>query len=346
LFLRKTYFGFSVLWIAVIMSASFTIAAQATNIEAVKTEDSGTLPLVAVHVSEYTKAVWLNESIAVVADSEWDIHGGPDADLNYVATQTLDGDPDTQWLTDNDKYDSSGLPLAGPINITYAFPVVQEINAVGMTQTSWTGDEYKSKDYEIWISPDGTSWIKVANNTLPNTDLAYQATTFAATNATKVRITITSVYENQKSHAGGLTEFKAVTTDGKTLPSEYGTIYQPILECFSLYTNYCDDPNRTMSQAIDFAYSMEGLVNIYSHFRSGNDKRRAFYIEYSKTKDDVWFTSSEEIYNWWTRRNMTNITPTYELGVPKKIKVTVSGFADVGPFALNVKIPWTYQTLH
>jgi hypothetical protein len=114
--------------------------------------------------------------------------------------------------------------------------------------------------------------------------------------------------------------------------------YQPILECYSLYTNNCDNPNDTMSKAIDLTYSLEGLINIYNHFRAGNLQRRAFYIEYSRTKPDVWLTDCQDIYDWWLRRSQVSIRPTYDQG-SSKVTVAVSGPEDSGPFALNIKKP-------
>jgi hypothetical protein len=626
-----------------------------------------------------------SETVNVVADSEWDLASGPGADPRYVANKTLDGDPNTQWFTDNNVYDTNGLPVNGPINITYTFETVHEINKTTLIQTSWTGLEYKTKDYDVWVSPDGTSWNKVAQNTLPNASSAAQDTTFAPVNAKKVRITITSVWEPQVSHAAGLTEFKAFTTTGESLPAgpsaeykfwlsdemglkclptnydsarpelggqgwwdswsnvgisgrgvlvettvdhplvscipkgrrllwilastynqcprdsnthfawatmstgatvlatfewtgavgatsdgyrdipliayknygsgyfiyhselaplagwggfgvdtftysffktaiewafqansvplvrlapweypmkaafimrldcdggiapimdyvaidearnvhgefyvvtndaassvpdpagllteaeshgaiigshssyhtgpdsenyanavnnintslnqleawlghrpdvwvspmyqavaeqslqainacglvsageqgvgpfphfalsmetqglHYGFLelplleyfsdrtqdYQPILECIIPFYSGCIDPNGTMANAIDLAYNLEGLINIYDHFR-GDLEMRAFYIEYSQSKPDVWFTNSQDIYGWWLRRSQISIAPTYEHGFTNKIDVAVSGHADSGPFALNIKIPWQYQTM-
>jgi hypothetical protein len=619
---------------------------------------------------------------SVAADSTWDWPITPGGDPRYVPEKTLDGDPNSQWFTDNYVYDSNGLPNPVPININYTFTNIHQINMVELTQTCWTGGgglEYKTKNYEIWVSSDGSSWTKVAQNTLPGTHSAVQQNTFSPISAKKIRITITSVWESQVSHAAGLAEFKAYTTGGESIPGPpkftnwlsnemgidnlltyheptnpklggqdwwnswsyvgtsgrgvlvqsgvshrlvdhvpkgrrllwilpqtynsrpsgstqhfawatestgatvlatfewtgsvtwtsegyrdipliaykyYGSgcfIYhsefsplagyggfsvdsftyaffrkaiewafeannvplirlapwpypskaafiirldgdggpsdimsyvaideardvhgeyyivtntvsdpslltnaashgaiigshstyhtgpdsegysaafnniegslddleswlgnrpriwvspyydaiteqafqvieatglvsageqgvgphphfamsmetegkhynfielptleyfsdvmldnQPILECdVPFYTN-CNDPNGTMAKAIDFSYSMEGLIDIYAHFRSTSTIRRAFYIEYSKTKPDVWFTGSEDIYNWMLRRNHTSIAPTYESGSPDRINVAVSGPTDPGPFALDVTVPWSYETV-
>jgi hypothetical protein len=615
--------------------------------------------------------------VSAVADSTW----GP----AYVASNTLDSDPNTQWFMQNDKYSSStGLPITVPINITYTFDDPQEINKIELTQTHWTGNNYKTKNFDIWVSADGTAWNRVAQGQLPNTDSVAQNTTFSAVTAKKVKISVTSVWVSQAANTGGLADFKAFTTSGGRIPpptippkytfwlsqemgleclptyyettvpggrwnswsnigpsgkgvlvetttghrlvdhipkgrrllwiapssydvcpssdtqthfawatksigatvlgtfewtgsvdktsagyynipliaynnygsgcfiyhSELGiplaygtwgpdaftytivrkavewafeannaplvrlapwqyptkaafiirtdcdggisdmlnyvaideargahgeyyivtneaagsvpdpasilnqaknrgaitgshssyhtgpdseayatafqnikgsldqlqtwvgfrpqiwvsptytaikeqsfqiirdnglltsgeqgvglyphfalsmetktkhynilelptleyfsdrmTNYESILHCFSFYTNNCNDANGTMRQAIDFAYSLEGLINIYSHFRPGNLQRRAYYIEYTKTKPDVWFTSSQDIYNWWLRRNTTSITPTYERGSPDRINVAVSGPSDSGPFALDIKIPWAHETV-
>jgi len=118
--------------------------------------------------------------------------------------------------------------------------------------------------------------------------------------------------------------------------------YLPIMESLSFYTS-SGDPNGTMSTAIDFIYDLGGLINIYSHFREGNLKRLAFYIEYTKTKPNVWFTNSEEIYNWWTKRDKIRITPTCEQNSSLIIKIDVLGPNDRGPFALHVMIPEAYR---
>jgi hypothetical protein len=617
---------------------------------------------------------------SVVADSSWDPAFGPGEDPRYVASKTLDGDPNTYWLMDNDLYSTStGLPVDKPINITYTFEGSLEMDRIQLTQSGWTANNYKTKDYEVWISVDGTSWTTAAQDTLPNTDGATQTKMLTPVNAKKVRITSKSVWVPQEAHSGGLAEFKALTTAGQTLPApptytswlaeeigldclptyheaartelggkdwwnswsnvgpadrgvlventvdhrlvnhipkglrllwilperyddcpagsntvthlawatssttatvlatfewtgpvtstsegyrdipliayknlgsgtfiyhsdlaplagyggtsvdaftytfirksiewafeannvplirlapwsypnkaafiirtdcdggiapildyvaidqargvsgdyyietntvsdpsllttaqsrgaiigshssyhtgpdsegytaafnnikgsldaletwlgsrpkvwvspnfravreqslqiieqcglltagEQGTGVHPhfavsmetqgeyynvlelptveyfstdapeldILQCFSFYTS-CSDPNGTMRKAIDFAYDLEGLINIYSHFRSGNLQRRAYYIEYTKTKPDVWLTNAEEVYNWWIKRNLTSITPTYEHSSPDRISVTVSGPSDPGPFALDVTVPWSYETV-
>ena len=619
--------------------------------------------------------------VTVVADSTW----GP----SYVATNTLDGDSSTQWFMENDKYSgSTGLPINGPINITFTFDNVYEINKIELVQTHWSGNNYKTKDYEIWVSTDGTAWSKVAQDTLPNTDSVAEQTSFSPTNAKKVKIVITSVWVSQTANTGGLADFKAFTTGGATLPvpvpppkytfwlwqemgldslptyddaaspyfggvdrwnswssigisgrgvlvestvdnrlvndvpkgvrllwdspsnydvrpgdgsthyawatistgatvlatfestepnlakaangyknipliaynsygagyfiyhselgiplaygswgpdtftyaffrraiewafeansvplvrlaawqypmkaafiirtdcdggisdmldyvaidqarnvhgeyyvvtndaassvtypasvlnqaiSEgaiigshnsyhtgpdaqsytdavnnivgsldqlqawigfrpeiwvspnydaikeqslqiisscglvtageqgfgpfphfamsmetpgvhYGFVelpvleyfsdiqadYQPILHCFSFYTTNCNDPDGTMSKAIDLAYGLGGLIDIYSHFRPGNLQRRAFYIDYTQTKPNVWFTNSQDIYNWELKRNQVSIVPTYEHGSVDKIDVAVSGPVDAGPYAVDIKIPWSYQTI-
>ena len=603
----------------------------------------------------------------------------------YVANKTLDGDTATQWFTDNNVYDSTGLPVNGPISITYTFASVHEINGTNLVQTTWTGLEYKTKDYEVWVSQDGTSWTEVAQNTLPSTSGAAQDTIFAPVNASKVRITITSVWESQVSNAAGLTEFKAYTTSGGTIPAgpsaqykfwlsdemglkclptnydsarpelenqgwwdswssvgisgrgvlvpstvdnplvnqvpkgrrllwilatsynqcprdgdthfawatmstgatvlatfewtgavgatsdgyrdipliaynqfgkghfiyhselaplagwggfgvdtftysffktaiewafqannvplirlapwqypmkaafimrldcdggiapimDYVAIdearnvhgefyvvtndaatsvpdpaallneavsqgaiigshnsyhtgpdsqsytdavnningsfnqleawlgyrpkiwvspmyqavaeqslqalnacgvvsageqgigpfphfalsmetqgmhynfvelplleyfsdsmadYQPILECIVPFYTGCADPSGTMAKAIDLAYNLGGLINIYDHFR-GDLEMRAFYIEHSQTKPDVWFTNSQDIYNWESKRSQVSIAPTYKYGLVNKIDVAVSGLANAGPFAVDIKIPWQYQTM-
>jgi hypothetical protein len=99
-----------------------------------------------------------------------------------------------------------------------------------------------------------------------------------------------------------------------------------------------------MAKAIDLTYNLGGLINIYDHFR-GDLEMRAFYIEYSRSKPDVWFTNSQDIYYWELKRSQVSIVPTYEHGSVDKIDVAVSGPADPGPFALNIKIPWQYQTM-
>jgi len=618
--------------------------------------------------------------VTVVADSTW----GP----SYAAVNTIDGDSNTQWFMENDKYNSgTGLPINGPINITFTFDTAYEINKIELIQTNWTGNNYKTKDYEIWVSTDGTAWSKVAQDTLPNTDSIAQQTSFSPTNAKRVKIVITSVWVSQAANTGGLADFKAFTTGGATLPrpvpppkytfwlsqemgldslptyyespspnfggldrwnswasigmsgrgtliestvdnrlvndapkgvrllwnspsnyytrpgdgsthfawatnstgatvlatfestepnlakaangyknitliayNNYGTgyfiyhselgiplaygswgpdtftyaffrraiewafeansvplvklapwqypmkaafimrldcdggiasimdyvaidearnvhgeyyvvtndaagsvpdpasllnqaisqgaiigshssyhtgpdaqgytdavnningslnqletwigfrpeiwvspmydaiteqslqilnssgiltageqgfgpfphfamsmetpgvhygfvemplleyfsdvpiDYQPILHCIVPFYGNCIDPNGTLAKAIDLTYDLGGLINIYDHFRGGLELR-AFYIEYSQSKPDVWFTDSQDIYYWELKRSQVSIAPTYERGATDKIDVAVSGTADAGPFALDISIPWEYQTM-
>jgi hypothetical protein len=108
------------------------------------------------------------------------------ADNSFSATfqpvNTIDADPDNLWLNEiND-------PL--PTSIWYEFPAVETISKIGLWQASYVEPwSYRFRDYEVFVSADGTNWNSVATNTGTDVPHAYQETSFTAVAAKFVKIT-------------------------------------------------------------------------------------------------------------------------------------------------------------
>ncbi|MHC5183834.1 MAG: galactose-binding domain-containing protein, partial [Planctomycetota bacterium] len=100
----------------------------------------------------------------------------------YLPLNTIDADTDSIWLNDIDD--------TLPTSIWWEFPGIETISKVGLWQTSYTAPwSYRIRNYEIFVSTNGTDWTSVATNTGTDTPHDYQETSFTPVSAKFVKIT-------------------------------------------------------------------------------------------------------------------------------------------------------------
>ena len=99
---------------------------------------------------------------------------------------------------------------------------------------------------------------------------------------------------------------------------------------------------------VDYYYALGALINLYSHSSAdGQGAAGALvqnYITYGMSKPRVWPVNATTIYNWWNRRNGTQIAPSFSISNTLSIAtVRISGTNDPQS-TLEFVLPKSYFT--
>jgi len=103
--------------------------------------------------------------------------------------------------------DSTQLPCAVTIDLGQEYSV----RAVALTQASWTGSMYHTKDFAVEAAAEGGEFVRVGEGTLPDESLARLAVTFEPRQVRLVRVIVLTSYMAQQTC--GLAEVE-VLADG------------------------------------------------------------------------------------------------------------------------------------
>jgi len=103
--------------------------------------------------------------------------------------------------------DSTQLPCAITIDLGQEYSV----RAVALTQASWTGSMYHTKDFAVEVAPEDGDLARVGEGTLPDESLARLVVTFEPRKVRTVRVVVLSSYIAQQTC--GLAEVE-VLADG------------------------------------------------------------------------------------------------------------------------------------
>jgi hypothetical protein len=94
----------------------------------------------------------------------------------------------------------------------------------------------------------------------------------------------------------------------------------------------------TLESAVDYYYSLGGLIDFYSHEPSTNSNIYQ-YVLYSAAKPSVWPVNAMTVYNWWTKRTPVKVSPSYAIGGNRFITTaTISGATDPNT-AIELVVP-------
>ncbi|OHB59717.1 MAG: hypothetical protein A2Y12_14770 [Planctomycetes bacterium GWF2_42_9] len=121
-------------------------------------------------------------------------------------------------------FSSDGAKL--PQIVTFTFEKPRKLHCLKIFQADWIKDQYRTKDFDIEVSSDGQSWMKIADGTLKSQNPGeFAQPQFAPVMAKALRIVITSSYDPMLSRPAGLGEVEiyAMVQNGEKAPYEGAT---------------------------------------------------------------------------------------------------------------------------
>ena len=101
-----------------------------------------------------------------------------------------------------------------------------------------------------------------------------------------------------------------------------------------------------MEKAVDLQYGLGGLIELYDHIGDGSlanptAAQLEAYIDYAKSKPNVYTTNPLDLHDWWLRRDPVRVATSYDTTGPlHSVAIDLSCASDPGPFSVEVDLPW------
>jgi len=91
-----------------------------------------------------------------------------------------------------------------PVSLTVTLPAPARPTELELVQSEWSTGDYRSKDFAVDLSTDGTDWQETAQGRLPNTPGASLSVRLPGTPIHALRLRILSTHDTQRAMSCGL----------------------------------------------------------------------------------------------------------------------------------------------
>lgn len=97
--------------------------------------------------------------------------------------------------------------------------------------------------------------------------------------------------------------------------------------------------SESVAALVDYYIEIGGIINLYSHFKAGNDMRLGHLLDLVSQRDNVWHTTPDELYEYWKKRDGLDFE-SIEMDSRRMILALSNSNSEKEELVARIHLPW------